>query len=78
MRSHIICSESQADLEIFVTKYLLFVAEYGVRELGVKGANESQSRVGGRNKAHTERIVGVNEPCPSSSAMLWKKLGLEA
>lgn len=41
MWTHIIRSESQVHLEVPVAKYLLFIAENRVRELGMEGADKS-------------------------------------
>lgn len=62
MWPHIISSESQANLQVLVPKYLLLVAKNGIRKAGMKGADQPESRLGRRNQAHIERIVGVDKP----------------
>lgn len=60
--AHIIGAISQLDLEVLVSKYLLLIAEDGIRELGVKRRNRLETRARRRHKANVERFVGILVP----------------
>ena len=57
VRAHVVGAETQADLQVFVAKNLLLIAEYGISEARVEGGNGLDARVGWRNEADAERIV---------------------
>lgn len=63
MRSHVIRTVPQADLEALVAKDPLLFAEDGISELGVEGRDGCEAGLGGREEIDAERIVRVDEPC---------------
>lgn len=62
MRAHVISTESQVDVESFVSENLLLFSEYGVGEARLEDSKGLQPRLEGRDKTDVERIVGAFEP----------------
>lgn len=67
MRPHVVRPVAQADLQVSVAEDFLLVAKDRVRKFWVESIDETKPRFRGRNEAHAERIVGVDDPCQEFS-----------
>jgi hypothetical protein len=69
VRSHIVGAISKVDLEVLVTKNLLFLAKNRVGVSRIKGRNMLETRVRGRYKADVNHLVGVRQPLEKRSVL---------
>lgn len=60
VRSHVVSTVSQVDLEILVTENLLFIAENRVGELGLEGSDGLKPFLRRRDQNDIDSLVGIH------------------